>query len=95
MYRLNGFKRKRDAQMGDRSSKKKVKRAPWKKNLNKAVNSFIKEKTKTQKAKEKIRRKAAKNREKKLEKAIDAFLIGGCFIVCLVAAFLEAKEQNK
>ena len=77
------------------NSRKKKNKAPWEKKLNKAIAGIIKEKKKTAKTKEKIHRKAVKNRKKKIEKTVDGLLIGGCFLVCLTAAFMEAKENGR
>lgn len=50
---------------------------------------------KTMKAKEKIHRKAIKARKKRVEKNVDRLLVGGCFLVCLTAALMEAREDKK
>lgn len=50
---------------------------------------------KTMKAKEKIHRKAIKARKKKVEKNVDRLLVGGCFLVCLTASLIEAKDNEK
>ena len=47
------------------------------------------------KAKEKIHRKAIKARKKKVEKNVDRLLVGGCFLVCLTASLIEAKDNEK
>lgn len=47
------------------------------------------------KARERIHRKAVKARKKKVEKNVDRLLVGACFLVCLAAAFKEAKEEEK
>lgn len=81
--------------MGNRRMKKRKKKMNWQKKLDKALTKVIKEQKKTIHAKEKIHRKAAKARKKKVEKSIDRILIGGCFIICLIAAFMEAKENKE
>ena len=73
--------------------KRRKKKAAWQKKLNKALVKTIRDKRKTMKAREKIHRKAVKARWKKTEKNVDRILVGGCFLVCLVAALLEAKEN--
>ncbi len=75
--------------------KKRIKTAKWKKRLNKEAIRFIKEKAKTKRAGEKIHRKAVKARKKKVEKSLDRLLVGGCFLVCLAAALLDAKDSRK
>ena len=72
---------------------RRKKKAAWQKALNKALVKTIRDKRKTMKEKEKIHRKAVKARRKKTEKNVDRILVGSCFLVCLVAALLEAKEN--
>lgn len=75
---------------------KKGKRAGgWKKELEKEVRRFIKEKAKTKRAGEKIHRKAVKARKKKVEKSLDRLLVGSCFLVCLTAALKDARDGKK
>ena len=90
----------------DRIRKPKKKKMKWAKKIGKPVVSMLKEKQKTMKtrekiyrktmkAKEKIYRKAIKARKKKVEKNVDRLLVGGCFLVCLLAALIEAKDEKK
>lgn len=80
---------------------RKKRKAPWQKKFmkqyNKAGKSFAKmlrEKQKTFKMTEKIHRKAVKARKRKVEKNVDRILIGGCFLLFLTAAFIEAGENR-
>lgn len=75
---------------------KKGKRAVgWKKELEKEVRRFIKEKAKTKRVGEKVHRKAVKARKKKVEKSLDRLLVGSCFLVCLTAALKDARNSKK
>lgn len=78
----------------------------WQKKMGKPLVNMLKEKQKTMKlkekmnrktmkAKERIHRKAMKGRKKKVEKNVDRLLTGGCFLVCLTAALIEAKGNKK
>ena len=73
---------------------KKRKRAKLPKKMAKPFIKIMKEKQKTFKAMEKIHRKAAKGRRKKIEKRVNGLLTAGCFLVCLAAAFWEAKKST-
>lgn len=77
------------------NSHKKKKPARWKKVLQKELKRAVKERGKTARAKEKLHRKAVKQRKKKVEKGLDRILVGGCFLVCLAAALLDARDRRK
>lgn len=74
---------------------KKKKTAKWRKRLDREILRLIKEKAKTKRAGERLHRKAVKSRKKKVEKSLDRLLVGGCFLVCLAAALIEAKDARK
>lgn len=76
------------------SNGKRKKTARWKRVLDKEMERAVKEKVKRRKKKDKIRRKALKARKKKIEKSLDRILVGICFLLCLSAALLEAKQSK-
>ncbi len=76
-------------------NRKKKKRVKLPKKIVKPLAKIIREKQKTVKVKERIRRKVAKGRRKKMEKRVNGLLTAGCFLVCLAAAFQEAKNAGR
>lgn len=80
---------------GRMGSRKKRKPAKWKKKFQKEVMRIVKEKAKTERTKEKLRRKAVKVRKKNVEKGLERLLAAGCFLVCLAAALMDARENRK
>ncbi len=86
------FARRKGGRMG---RKKKRKPPKWKKKFQKEMMGIVKEKAKTERTKEKLRRKAVKVRKKNVEKGLERLLAAGCFLVCLAAALMDAKDNRK
>ena len=61
----------------------------------KPLIKIVREKQKTIRVKERVHRKAVKNRRKKIEKRVNGLLTIGWFLVCLGAAFWEAKKAGR
>ena len=61
----------------------------------KPLIKIVREKQKTANAKEKIHMKAGKSRRKKIEKRVNGLLTMSWFLVCLGAAFWEAKKAGQ
>lgn len=75
--------------------KKRRRKPQWQKSLDKGLVQVIKKQRRIRTAKQDIRLKAAKGRQKKMEKSINNILSAGCFIIFLVAAYMEIIEIKK
>jgi hypothetical protein len=75
--------------------KKRKRKMTWQKSLDKGLGQVIKRQQKITAAKQKIHFKAAKARQKKLEKSIDKVVFAVCAVICLIAAWIEIKENQK
>ena len=73
------FARRKGGRMG---RKKKRKPPKWKKKFQKEMMGIVKEKAKTE-------------RKKNVEKGLERLLAAGCFLVCLAAALMDAKDNRK